>query len=544
MSKKVFYISDFFVKHVLGGSELNDDELIKILEEGGFKTKKVQSHMVTKKLVQLNSDHLFIISNFINLTKECKDYISENISYIIYEHDHKYLQNRNPALCKNFKAKSRDLRNLYFFKNALSVVCQSSLHKKIIYDNLNLNNLINFSGNLWSLGTLELIRELSKNKKSNKCSILDSSIPHKNTRGAVLYAKNKNFEYELISDKNYRNFLGKISQNEKFIFLPKTPETLSRILVEARMLGCKVITNELVGAAGESWFGLKGEELIDRMIEKRKEALNNIKYFYKKSRKTKPKPLISIISTFHRGEKYLNHFMENMVTQTYFNKCELVLIDAGSPGEERNIIKPYLDKYDNIAYHRLEENLRPTPCINKAIKLAKGKVLTFACIDDVKEEKCIEDLFSHLESNDCSLVYGDVVETDIENQYFKEADLTKNTSEHSQEDFSKENMVKCLPGPMPMWYGNVHDSCGLFDDLDCNYADDWEMWLRMTLEGYKFKKLNKKVGLYLIGGRSQKSDNIEQRKEEAKIFFKYSQLFGKNYKKYKPYFEQFTKEEQ
>ena len=60
-----------------------------------------------------------------------------------------------------------------------------------------------------------------------------------------------------------------LSSNDKFIFLPKTPETLSRVVVEARMLGVKVLTNKNVGAVYEPWFAMKGEELIEFMINKR-----------------------------------------------------------------------------------------------------------------------------------------------------------------------------------------------------------------------------------------------------------------------------------
>ena len=34
MSKQVVYISDFFVDQVLGGAELNDQELLNVLKEG------------------------------------------------------------------------------------------------------------------------------------------------------------------------------------------------------------------------------------------------------------------------------------------------------------------------------------------------------------------------------------------------------------------------------------------------------------------------------------------------------------------------------
>ena len=51
--------------------------------------------------------------------------------------------------------------------------------------------------------------------------------------------------------------------------MPTTPETLSRLVVEARMMGMSVITNHLVGASYEPWFELKGKELISYVNEMR-----------------------------------------------------------------------------------------------------------------------------------------------------------------------------------------------------------------------------------------------------------------------------------
>ena len=43
------------------------------------------------------------------------------------------------------------------------------------------------------------------------------------------------------------------------------------MVVEARMLNCKVVTHDKLGAAGEECFKLKGPELIDVMVSKRSE---------------------------------------------------------------------------------------------------------------------------------------------------------------------------------------------------------------------------------------------------------------------------------
>ena len=156
------------------------------------------------------------------------------------------------------------------------VFCQSSFHEGIIKSNLGITNTYNVSGNLWSLESLAVIRILSKKEKRNEYSVLDSLIDHKNTRETAFYCEKKGFKYRLISSGNYEEFLSLLSDNDKFIFLPKTPETLSRVIVEAKMMNIKVITNKRVGASYEPWFDLKGEELIEVMMNKREEIIDKI----------------------------------------------------------------------------------------------------------------------------------------------------------------------------------------------------------------------------------------------------------------------------
>jgi GT2 family glycosyltransferase len=535
--RKVVFIADFFTEHVLGGGELNNEEVIKLFHEEGYEVFKIQSHLVDLDFLRENNSCFFIVSNFINLSHKCRAKLRQ-MEYIIYEHDHKYLKSRNPATYKDFTAPAKDVINFHFYKNAKAVLCQSGFHKEIIEKNLNISNIVNLGGNLWSLKTLQFIRELSKNNKRDKCSIMNSDIPHKNTKGSILFCEKKSIEYDLISSPDYNKFLTLLSLNKKFIFLPKTPETLSRVVVEARMLGCNVVANNLIGATGEEWFNLKGSQLIDFMIEKRKEIFSVIQGIIEQPHKTFKKPLVSILTTFYKADRYLENFMRNITSQTIFNECELVVIDAASPGREQEIVKNYCDKYDNIIYKRLDEKLLPTPSFNMAIQYASSDLLTFAFTDDIKREDCIEILYNELKNNNVSLAYGDVLVTKKENETFDNNSSNGQLSEHSTFSFSRENMIKCLPGPMPLWSLEIHEQCGFFDDQDCNYADDWEMWLRAVDGGHKFKKVEDVVGLVLAGGRSQQN-NQEQRKEEAKIFYKYSHLFGQNFYKFSPYFKKF-----
>ena len=217
----------------------------------------------------------FILGNFVLVPPQSlKGLLKED--FLIYEHDHKYIRSRNPAIYENYLAPKDQLINLPLYKSAKAVLCQSQFHKDIVYKNTGLGNLVSLGGNLWPLTALEYMREISKQDKNDCVSVLDSNIEHKGTNEAIMFCRAKNYDFQLVRDTNYRNFLAKLGANNTFAFFPKTPETLSRVVVEARMMGLKIISNNNIGATKEEWFQLRGEALIDFMIEKREEISNKI----------------------------------------------------------------------------------------------------------------------------------------------------------------------------------------------------------------------------------------------------------------------------
>ena len=538
---KIVFVCDFFAEHVNGGGELNNEELINVLLSRKHSVEKKQSHLITEKYLATRKKCLFIIGNFINLSPYLRSKIAQDFQYIIYEHDHKYLLSRDPAKYKDFVAPPTDIINYRFYKNAKAVVCQSSFHENIMKKNLEIDNTVNVSGNLWSIEQFEYLKSFTKKKKNKKCSIMNSSIGHKNTARTVQYCNSKNKDFDLIQNLPPIDFLDKLSNNETFVFFPETPETLSRVVLEARMTGMSVITNNMVGATYENWFKMKGEELIEHLQGKREEIPNKIEEIFSKKKRFQPLKEISILTTFHKGEPLLENFLEDITQQTIFDKCELIIIDANSPGREKEIVEKYKEKYDNITYHRLDHNVPITECLNMAIKMSNSEYLTLGNIDDRRRKDCLEVLLANIKSSNVGLVYGDVYQTAETNETYENNSSPHRLLEHSRFSFSKENMVKCLPGPIPLWKRIIHERCGFFDSENHNYADDWDMWLRAVDAGFVFKKVDEIVGLYYVGGRSQQQSNIKQRKEEAKIFFKYGHIFGNRFNEFRGYFQQFLR---
>ena len=262
----IVFIADFFVDQIAGGGELCNDALIQKIRSMGHKVKTSQSHLLTA--YDLLHHNKFIVANFMNLAERHKNMLKGK-DYVIYEHDHKYLRNRNPNAYPDYLAPESEIINKQFYKDAKSVFCQTDFHANIIKKNLKLDNIVSLGGNMWSLEHLSILQENSRKTKADTNAIMASNTPHKNTTGAIQYCEAIGLDYVLLQPSSPSDFLDQLGSCSTLIFFPKTPETLSRIVVEARMMGMSTKTTNNIGAVHEKWFSLKGLQLIEYMRSKR-----------------------------------------------------------------------------------------------------------------------------------------------------------------------------------------------------------------------------------------------------------------------------------
>ena len=539
---EIVFVSDFFINEVNGGAEHYNDVLISLLKDKHIVTP-VKSNEVTINFLNSKKHAFFIVANFFQLSYKATNKLIGEFDYAILEHDHKYSKTNNPSRFVNFFIPETHVINREFFRNARAILCQSKIHSEVVQKNLFLNNVCNLGGNLWSEYQLSVLEKNMHNEKTVDHGIMWTMNKNKGAPFAVEYCKKNNLSYKLLHNKKFEEFVKELSQVRKLVFFPQWLESYCRVVIEAKILGCKLISNGLLGVASEDYFKQSGQELLDTIRSNNKMLYNkwisviennNIEYV-----NPIQIPKITILGTFYNGDKHIKGFLENITSQTIFDRCELILIDANSPGNEKQIIDEYTEKYDNIIYKRLDYRATTGESFNLGIEMSTGEFLTLGLIDDRRRKDGLEMLAKHLMfTPSVDLVYGDCFETAIANETFEKNSSKGKLYEHSIKPFSKENMIKCLPGPMPLWRRSMNEKHGMFD-VTFDFADDWELWLRSVDAGSKFKKVNKPVGLYLKGGRSQSDKlNIKQKLEESDLFFKYSHLFGKNYKLFKDYFTQ------
>ena len=250
--------------------------------------------------------------------------------------------------------------------------------------------------------------------------------------------------------------------------------------------------------------------------------------------KTEDLPKISILTSVYDGDEFIRPFLEDMTRQTIFKeKCELILINANSPGNEEEVIKEYMEKYpDNIVYKKLDEDPGIYGTWNIGVEMATGEYLTNANLDDRKAPNSLEKHALTLYTNeDIELAYADSFITHVGNEVFEEN--SSNGQRYNFEQFSVEGMLRGnLPHNNPMWKKSMHEKHGLFD---ANYksAGDWDFFTRCAIGGSKFKKINEVLGLYFFnpkGVSTNKENEGWKRKEEIDIFKKHQKAYSKSKK--------------
>ena len=557
---KIFFVSDFFFhenpRHSGGAEKYNHALIFELFNE---KYNDFKNYMfitmtcpkLTPEMVDKNRSYTFFISNFMTLSDETKNTLmNKKVDYIIIEHDHKYLKSNNPALYNKYVSNEEGIQNVDFYKKARAVLCQTDFAANILYKNIELKNLISLSGNVWSEKEINFLHETllaSKPPEERDCKwgVLRSTNLNKGVPETINYCNSENIPYSFISHPTFEGFVQKISNCQGVILFPRWIETFNRFLIEARALNCKIMTNKRSGCVQDGWMEYKGESMIEKMRSSKKEIFltyenlirkKEVEYFKVKM------PRVSIITTFVEAEQYIEHYLESMTKQTIFNEIDLLIYDAGSQGKESDVILKYSEKYPNIKHIRDENKISSSEAFNKMIDLSDNDYIGMVMIDDRPAPHYAEILRKYLHFTEKDLVYGDCVQTyvsnsDIDDKFYN----SKNLYEHSLKDFSKENMIKSLPGPMPMFRKSMIKRSGGFSD-QFKHANDWELWLRCVRDGSEFFKVHSKVGLYYFNpnGVTTSADKFTNKiKEEASLFNEYKDIIGEeNYNKYKQYFSQ------
>lgn len=273
---KILFIADKFddeprdnVSNFPGGAELTDAAII---EACPFDIKKRKISEL--KCQELNSFDLVIIGNLKTATNDQIEYIAENTSYILFEHDMRICRydgdfsraKKEPVhyflkrcICPHFY-----LKKLY--TNSMGAIFLTKRQYDVYKNNpfFKIKKMEILGSSAFDRSFFERIPKFRKKSvEKSGSAVFYSPHPVKGYNQSRDYCINRGVNPVEIFNKTPEEVFNILEKSEQFVYLPIGMEWAGRMPVEARFLGCEVIVNENVGVAGESWWNLNDDIAYD-----------------------------------------------------------------------------------------------------------------------------------------------------------------------------------------------------------------------------------------------------------------------------------------
>jgi hypothetical protein len=280
LDKKIIAVSDAFSDKFQGGAELS---LESILECAPYNVIKIESSKINKSFIEKHCKDFWIFGNFHELPRELIiSFIKKNIKYSVFEYDYKYCSFRSAEIHELATGEECDCHEhrhgkevaLFFYKSSL--MWWMSEKQKLTYeqkfDFLKEHNNSEVLTSTFSERDMLFMKALNKTNKgkTNEYIILNSQFPIKNTAGCIASAEENELSYRLVNGLARHDMLRLLSESTGLIFLPIGKDTCPRLVIEAKLLGCKLLLNENVQHISEDWFLKQPEEMFDYLDSRKK----------------------------------------------------------------------------------------------------------------------------------------------------------------------------------------------------------------------------------------------------------------------------------
>lgn len=261
---KVVFVQDFLLKDLVGGAELSMDALHKSAPN---RVAILRSSQLTKSIVKSSKNKHWVFGNFAQLDPELMQFFAtSDLSYSIYEHDYKFCQWRSVERhmveggehCDCQQRPWGKLVESFFLNSRQLWFCSVKQMERYFERFPSLRGakcdvLSATFGEEFFARIIPLIQSLPSRKKSGWLT-LQSDSWIKGTQDAVKWLQDQGLEYRLISGMTPDQVLEAMANAEGFVCIPRGADVSNRMVTEAKLLGCKVVTNQNVQHVGEEWL--------------------------------------------------------------------------------------------------------------------------------------------------------------------------------------------------------------------------------------------------------------------------------------------------
>lgn len=272
MTNKAVFVADLFSENYAGGAELTTDALI---QKSPFEVVKIHARSVTIETLERYKDSLWIFGNFATMDFNLIPAIVANLRYVVLEYDYKFCSFRSIEKHKHETGAECDCHNQNigkivsaFYYAADHVFWMSTGQRDRFIERFPFlsDKRTTVLSSVFGDEFFNKISQINKESQSSERSgwiVLGSKSWIKGAEDAENWCKENGKDYEVVWDLPYDQMLDKLSKSSGFVYLPRGGDTCPRMVIEAKLLGCEVVTNSNVQHAEEKWYCASPESICD-----------------------------------------------------------------------------------------------------------------------------------------------------------------------------------------------------------------------------------------------------------------------------------------
>jgi hypothetical protein len=228
----------------------------------------------------------------------------------------------------------------------------------------------------------------------------------------------------------------------------------------------------------------------------------------------KRKYLISVatgIGLLNKYERFIDSYFNNIQQQVNFNRIEFIIVYS----EWSNKFDKYAN-LSNIRFIQEDQKLGAYHAWNLGIINATAEYVTNWNIDDLRFPLNNKIKYDTLSKNlQLDLVYNWYVGVTPE-ELEADVNIYSKPIQQYPDEYHNHTHIACMAGPDPLWRKTFHLFGGLFNFKEYSIIGDWEMWIRMSRMGLKFKLIPHILCIY-VDHQDTVSKSSDSKLEEQKI---------------------------
>jgi len=351
----IVFVGDMFSSDHLGGAELTTDAII---DSSTYKVFKLHSSKVTAELLSQGIRKHWIFGNYSSMDWNLIPTIVANLNYSIIEFDYKYCKYRStekheqaenmPCDCQN-QMYGKMVSAFYYGAKSLWWMSEQQMqkyHQAFPFLEQIKNTVLSSVFNSDFFSEIDHLRKKAHGVNREKYLVVGSTSWIKGTQDGEALCKKKNFDYEVLWDLPYKDMLESLSQAKALVFLPKGKDTCPRLVIEAKLLGCDIITNENVQHINEEWFNTADLNVVESYLKSAgKRFWNEIKKIIDHQ------PTISGYTTTLNCIDQNYPFVESIKSMLAF--CDqVVVVDGGSKDGTWEQLQKLTEKHEKLLVHQ------------------------------------------------------------------------------------------------------------------------------------------------------------------------------------------------